>query len=428
MAFKPRQMLRSSQQVRSAPVARENPTHAEAGDQEQPAEAGQETPLFAAVPMPEEPRPAPAAQPQTPAQPQAQSPAQVNAQAQTSAQAQRSGQAPWLVTAPQPQVDEETTLDLYNNLIAAAQLVYTAAANSTPLAIDALVKAVKDALRSFTAGDQLLTEAVRQRSNASNLSQDQIDRMLADPNTKEPDQQPTASYAWAQRAVNGAILSMRLGQEIEYDERRNLALGLCGLMHDVGMLRVPEEILKASRLIPQQLEVLRNHTQESRQIVEGFGQDLAWMGAIVVQVHERYDGSGYPMKLKEEEIHEFARILGLADTYEAMAHPRADRAARVTYTALNEIIDMRNKLFDPRLIKSLIRIVSIFPLGSLVKLNNGAVGRVVGANRLYPTRPLIEVHLDPRGRKVSPSYLLNLAEEPMLNLSDPAIDESILSK
>jgi HD-GYP domain-containing protein (c-di-GMP phosphodiesterase class II) len=194
------------------------------------------------------------------------------------------------------------------------------------------------------------------------------------------------------------------------------------------MLKVPEEILKASRMTPQQLEIMRNHTQESKRIVEGFGSDLAWMGAIVAQVHERYDGSGYPSKLKEEEIHEFARIIGLADTYEAMAHPRADRAALVVYTALNEIIDMRNKLFDPRLIKTLIRIVSIFPLGSLVKLNNGAVGRVVGANRLYPTRPLIEVYLDPRGRKVSPSYLLNLAEEPMLNISDPAIDEAVLRK
>jgi len=421
MAFKPRQMLRSSQQVRSAPVVRERPAETPG---EAPADPGQEAPLFAAVPMPEEARPAP-----TPPAPSPAAQAQAPPPAPAPAQPQRGGPAPWLVNAPPPQVDEETTLDLYNNLLAAGQFIYEAAVGNTPLAIDVLVKAVKDALKSFANGDQLLTEAVRQRGAASNLSQDQIDRMLADPAAaKEAEQPPSPSYAWAQRAVNGAILSMRLGQEIEYDERRNLALGLCGLMHDAGMLRVPEEILKASRLTPQQLEVLRNHVQESKKIVEGFGQDLAWMGAIVVQVHERYDGSGYPQKLKEEEIHEFARIIGLADTYEAMAHPRADRAARVTYTALNEIIDMRNKLFDPRLIKALIRIVSIFPLGSLVKLNNGAIGRVVGANRLYPTRPLIEIHLDPRGRKVSPSYLLNLAEEPMLNISDPAIDESILNK
>ncbi|MBI2504482.1 MAG: HD domain-containing protein [Candidatus Latescibacteria bacterium] len=419
MGFKPRQMLRSSQQVRSAPLGRESTAPADAGPQEQLAEgdaATQDTPLFAAVPMPEEPRPAPvpANLPQPMPQPQSQS------------QAPRTGQAPWLANAPPPQIDEEATLDLYNNLIAAAQLIYEATLNSTPLAIDALVKAVKGALRSFANGDQLLTEAVRQRSNTSN--QEQSDRLLTQQPSPPQETPASASLAWSQRAVNGAILSMRLGQEIEYDERHNLAVGLCGLMHDTGMLKLPEEILKASRMTPQQLEVMRNHTLESKRIVEGFGPDLAWMGAIVAQVHERYDGSGYPQKLKEEEIHEFARIIGLADTYEAMAHPRADRAALVVYTALNEIIDMRNKLFDPHLIKSLIRIVSIFPLGSLVKLNNGAIGRVVGANRLYPTRPLMEVMLDPRGRKVTPSYLLNLAEEPMLNISDPAIDESVLRK
>ena len=418
MGFKPRQMLRSSQQVRSAPVARESASPADAGAQEQAAsaDAAQDTPLFAAVPMPEEPQraPAPSNLTQPMPQPQAQS------------QAPRTGAAPWLANAPATQVDEETTLDLYNNLIAAAQLIYEATINGTPLAVDALVKAVKDAQRSFANGDQLLTEAVRQRSSVSN--QDQSDRLLPQQPSQPQEPHASASLAWSQRAVNGAILSMRLGQEMEYDERHNLALGLCGLMHDVGMLKVPEEVLKTSRMTPQQLEVMRNHTHESKRIVEGFGPDLAWMGAIVVQVHERYDGSGYPQKLKEEEIHEFARIIGLADTYEAMAHPRADRAALVVYTALSEIIDMRNKLYDPRLIKLLIRIVSIFPLGSLVKLNNGAIGRVVGANRLYPTRPLMEVMLDPRGKKLSPSYLLNLAEEPMLSISDPAIDESVLRK
>jgi HD-GYP domain-containing protein (c-di-GMP phosphodiesterase class II) len=417
MAFKPRQMLRSSQQVRSAPVARET-APIEAQEQQAEADPGaQEAPLFSAVQIPEEARPAPGAQPQAPAS----SPVQAQAPPP-----QRGGQAPWLVNAPPAQVEEGTTLDLYNHLIAAGQLVYEATINNTPLAVDALVKAVKDALRSFANGDQLLTEAVRQRSSISH--QEQSDRLSIQQPAQAQETPANPSLAWSQRAVNGAILSMRLGLEIEYDERHNLALALCGLIHDTGMLKLPEEILKASRMTPEQLQVMRNHTLESKRIVEGFGPDLAWMGAIVVQVHERYDGSGYPNKLKEEEIHEFARIIGLADTYEAMAHPRADRAALVVYTALNEIIDMRNKLFDPRLIKSLIRIVSIFPLGSLVKLNNGAVGRVVGANRLYPTRPLIEVHLDPRGRKVTPSYLLNLAEEPMLNISDPAIDEGVLRK
>ncbi len=378
MGFKPRQMLRSAQQVRGAPAAapaakiQPAPPVAEAPPASAPpVESG---PLFSGMPAAAE-----AAAPAPPA----------------------TASAPWLAAEAAPQVEEETIVQCYAGLVAAAQQIFDAAAENRPLEVDPLVGSIKGVLKSFKNGDQLLTEAVRQRS---------------------------AGQSWAQRAANGAVLSMRLGFEIDYDERHNLGLGLCALMHDVGMLKVPEEILKSSKLTPQQLETLRNHPNESKKIAEGFGKDLAWIGAIVVQVHERYDGSGYPKKLKGEEIHEFARIIGLADTYEAMAHPRADRAARVVYIALNEIIDMRNKFFDPQLIKALIRIVSIFPLGSLVKLNNGAIGRVVGANRLYPTRPLVEILLDPRGKRLSSSYLLNLSEEPMLNITDPAIEESVLMK
>jgi hypothetical protein len=76
----------------------------------------------------------------------------------------------------------------------------------------------------------------------------------------------------------------------------------------------------------------------------------------------------------------------------------------------------------------LINIVSIFPLGSLVKLNNNTIGRVVGANKLYPTRPLVEIRLDHRGKKMNEPQLIYLEEEPMLYIVDPAIDESVLEE
>ena len=109
-----------------------------------------------------------------------------------------------------------------------------------------------------------------------------------------------------------------------------------------------------------------------------------------------------------------------------MAQPRADRQARVTYNALKEIIDLRNSLFDRRLIKALIHIVSIFPLGSLVKLNNGEIGRVVATSRLHPTRPTIDVLIDPRGRRLPEPRQIDLQDEPMLYIVDPAIEEGVL--
>jgi HD-GYP domain-containing protein (c-di-GMP phosphodiesterase class II) len=192
------------------------------------------------------------------------------------------------------------------------------------------------------------------------------------------------------------------------------------------MQTIPEEVLNSPKLTPEEFQLLRQHPLESRKIVETFGGEFSWIGAVVIQIHERHDGSGYPAGIKGEDIHEFARIIGLTDVYEAMAHPRADRAARVIYYALSEIIDVHNKFFDPNLIKALIHIVSIFPLGSLVQLNNGAIGRVIGANKLYPTRPLLELLLNPKGTPIQSTTFLNLEDEPMLTIADPAIDESVL--
>lgn len=297
--------------------------------------------------------------------------------------------------------EENAARAVYEELSQAAAAIFAAAeANAAPDA-PVVVSAVRAALSSLEQGDDLLTETVRRRAEAD---------------------------SWSRRSANVAIMAMRLGRAVEFDERRNLALGLCGLMHDLGMLTVPDDILAAGRLNPAQLKLLRHHPVESQRIVRTFGKAFEWIAKVVVQVHERHDGSGYPKGLAGEDIHEFARIIGLVDSYEAMAQPRADRQARVVYNALKEIIDQRNSLFDRSLIKALIDIVSIFPLGSLVKLNNGEIGRVVMTSRLHPTRPTVDILMDPRGRRLPEARLLDLQEEPMLYIVDPAIEEGVLTR
>jgi len=301
---------------------------------------------------------------------------------------------------PDPE-SEKTAAERYQALMAEVQQVFDAATKGGKPDPDKLMRTVKRAYDSLKTDDSMLTETVRQRAS---------------------------DYTWALRAANTAILAIRLGLEINYDERRSLALGLCALLHDIGMLTIPEEVLNSRSLTPQQMKLIRNHPLESKKIVENWGEKFAWIGNVVVQVHEKYDGSGYPNSLKEDQIHEFARIIGLTDTYEAMTHPRGDRDAHVTYNVLSQIVDLRNKEHDPRLIKALIHIVSIFPLGSLVKLNNGSIGRVIQTNKLQSARPLIEILIDTQGNRMSTSQFTNLAEEPMLYIEDPGIDESVLKQ
>ena len=311
---------------------------------------------------------------------------------------------PLIEAATDPVTDEhavESAQQAYNQLVNAAQLAFDAAAAKAAPDGPATVAAVRRILDLLGEGDELLAVTVRQRTEA---------------------------HSWARSSANVAILAMRVGLEIDYDERRALAIGLCGIMHDVGMLLISEEAMTARRFDAKQLELLHKHPAESQRIVQSFGKAFDWIGKVVVQVHERHDGSGYPAGIEGEEIHEFARIIGLVDTYEAMAQPRADREAKVVYNALKEMIDLRNTLFEHRLIKALITIVSIFPLGSLVKLNNGEIGRVVATSVQHPTRPTLDILVDPRGRPLNEHRSMKLEDEPMLFIVDPAIEEGVLRK
>ena len=300
--------------------------------------------------------------------------------------------------APVAEDQPDMSGPLYQQLIKASEAIFKAAEGNVPDAA-VITNAVRGIHQLLGQQNTLLSETVRNHKDS-----------------------PT----WPERSANTAILSMRLGMELAYDERRILALGLCALMHDLGMLTIPPDILKAPRLTPSQLQLVKNHPVESQKMVDTFGASFTWIGKIVVQVHERRDGSGYPQGLRGEQIRDLAGIIGLADTYEAMTHPRVDREARAVYHALKEIINLRNTLFGRRLVKALINIVSIFPLGSLVELNNSEIGRVVDTSRTHPTRPIIEVLLDARSQRVNNQRLIDLKNEPMLYIVDPAIKESVL--
>ena len=96
------------------------------------------------------------------------------------------------------------------------------------------------------------------------------------------------------------------------------------------------------------------------------------------------------------------------------------------YHAVKEIIDQLNAQFDRGAIRALIHIVSIFPLGSLVKLNNREAGRVLGTSRTHPTRPRVEVLVDSRGRPQAPGRIVDLGTEPLLYVINPMIEEDAL--
>lgn len=207
----------------------------------------------------------------------------------------------------------------------------------------------------------------------------------------------------AKNSINIAILSALIAEEFKFSDKNIRQLIAGALMHDVGMLRLPEEILnKRGGLSPTEIQQMQLHTFQSYQIacVElKFSEDI---GRIVVQHHERWDGEGYPRHFKGQEITMGARIVSVADAFEAMVSEKPYRNSIVGYQAMKNILSDNSSRFDPDVLKAFVKVMGIYPIGSIIRLNTGAVGRVTEVKGEAPLRPKIRIMIDENGREIQP--------------------------
>ncbi|OGX20275.1 MAG: hypothetical protein A3K54_02350 [Omnitrophica WOR_2 bacterium RBG_13_44_8] len=127
------------------------------------------------------------------------------------------------------------------------------------------------------------------------------------------------------------------------------------------------------------------------------------------QEHERLNGSGYPEGLKEDEIHEYAKIVAVTDVYEALIHPRSYRDALSPNEAIRELLSINTAmLFETKILKMLINRVGLYPIGSWVELNTGEIGKVSSANEDSPLRPKVNVIFSIDKEKLLPIKLIDL--------------------
>jgi len=130
----------------------------------------------------------------------------------------------------------------------------------------------------------------------------------------------------------------------------------------------------------------------------------------VAQVYERENGSGFPMGLAGAEIRPEAKVLAVADVFEACIHPRPYRDPLTGYQALYMLSETPQ--FSPSVVRSLVRAVTLFPLHEVLKLSTGEIVRVVRLNRNHPERPVVRVLRESDGRWVTSGKLLDLAQLP----------------
>ena len=208
-----------------------------------------------------------------------------------------------------------------------------------------------------------------------------------------------AGYDMARAGVNCAILSVVVGQTMKLPPHRLVHLASGALLHDVGMLRVPQEIIKKKgALSPEEAQKMRAHPLLTYRIVIKELQYPDDVGLVGLQHHERWDGDGYPRRTSGQSIDLLARIVSVADAFEAMVSQKPYRNSMIGYAAMKNLLSDNSRRFDPDVLKAFVRSMGIYPIGSIVVLNNAAIARVVDTHADAPLRPRLKIIVDEFGK------------------------------
>ncbi len=194
----------------------------------------------------------------------------------------------------------------------------------------------------------------------------------------------------AEHCLNVCILAIAFGRHLGMSEADLEKLGLCGLLHDVGKMRVQPEVLhKPSSLNNKELAAMRAHATHGRNLLMASPGIPNSTIDVAYSHHEKVDGTGYPRGLKSAGISELAKIISIVDAYDAMTADRCYSPSIPSTEALKIIFKDRGTHFDDRLALEFIKSVGLYPPGTLVELVNGLIGIVFETNTKYRHLPRV---------------------------------------
>ncbi len=215
-------------------------------------------------------------------------------------------------------------------------------------------------------------------------------------------------------SVNVSLLSMQIAATMGYGRSQVVEAGLAALVQDLGMTMVPDPVAqKPARLTAVEMIDIQKHTYQGAYLIERFRGLPIIPRFVAMQCHERNDGSGYPRRRPKHLIHIFARIVAVADAYDSLITDRPWRPAQRPYRAMESLIKWAHEgKFDADAVKGLLGVLSLYPIGTCVRLNTGETGRVVHANGRQFARPGITILFDAQGQLCSESIYRDLGTLP----------------
>ncbi|MGB9792865.1 MAG: HD-GYP domain-containing protein [Thermacetogeniaceae bacterium] len=213
-------------------------------------------------------------------------------------------------------------------------------------------------------------------------------------------------------SVDVCVFSLLAGIALGFSREKLKELGIGALLHDIGKVRIPKCILnKPGPLTAEEMVLVMRHPADGFDILRRH-HDIPLLSAHVALEHqERISGKGYPRGLTGKEIHEYAKIVMVADVFDALVSDRPYRKAYPVAEAIDYIQSLAGEDFGEEYVRALFSNISPYPVGAVVLLNTGEVAQVVSTNKNAPNRPVVRVHFNRKKEYVSCPFELDLSRE-----------------
>lgn len=224
-------------------------------------------------------------------------------------------------------------------------------------------------------------------------------------------------YIYA-HSVNTCVLSVLIAVNLDYPEGKLTDLALGTMLHDVGMMMLPDALLmKMGNLTPEESKQVQQHPEDGFNILRTVREIPITVAHIAYQHHERVDGKGYPRNLTADKILEFAKVAAVADTFDALVSDRPYRKGMVPHEAYEVMMALADSYVDRDILHLFLTHVAIYPVGAVVQLDNGQHGVVTKVLPRLQTRPQVRLLTDRQGNLLSEQTEIDLTQHLTLMIS-----------
>lgn len=296
--------------------------------------------------------------------------------------------------------DQSNTLKVhrqrYNTAVTGLGDVFAQAGSGRPIAIEKVDDIVEWLVSNLMTGDST---------------------MLALTALKEHDE-----YT-CHHSINVAMLAVVLAQRLGLNRQRLVWLATGALLHDIGKINIPKDIInKPGKLSAEEWRLMKRHPIESTQILSGLPTLEPSALIVAFEHHIGYDLSGYPVRGDRRRPHLFSRIVQIADTYDGLTSRRSYHEPALPTEALHYMLCVMPQAFDPFLLSLFVKALGVYPIGSLVRLNDGALALVAAENKDDLLKPKVRLLDDTAADRIIDLAASRLSIDRVINPADAGVD------